>query len=109
MGSRSKKKNEPEALRIDGELTIFRAAELQPLLFADPAPTRIDLSGVTEFDTAGLQLLMVAHQTAHAAQRSLQLLAPSAAVCEVLELLNVTDFFGDALMPRASGALTARP
>ncbi len=109
MGSRSKKKNEPAPLRIEGELTIFRAAELQPLLFADPAPTQIDLSGVTEFDTAGLQLLMVAYRTARAAQRSLQLVAPSAAVCEVLDLLNVTDFFGDALMPRAPGASTARP
>jgi anti-anti-sigma regulatory factor len=66
-----KKKNESEGLRVEGELTIFRAAELMPVLLASPPHTRIDLSGVTEIDTAGLQLLMLARQAAAEAQREL--------------------------------------
>jgi anti-anti-sigma factor len=77
-------------LRIDGELTIFRAAELKPLLLSDPLPSAIDLSGVTELDTAGVQLLMLAKNTAQAQQRELRLVGHSQAVQEVLALLNLS-------------------
>ena len=83
-------------LRIEGELTIFRAAELKPLLLADPLPLQIDLSGVTEIDTAGVQLLMLAKNTARAQQRELRLVAHSPAVREVFGLLNLAACFGDS-------------
>ena len=86
------------ALRIDGELTIFRAAELKQVLLADPPPLEIDLSGVTEIDTAGVQLLMLAKKTAQAAGRELRLVAHSPAVIDVFELLNVAAYFGDPLV-----------
>ncbi|NVO07955.1 MAG: STAS domain-containing protein, partial [Rhodoferax sp.] len=70
-------------LRIEGELTIFRAAELKDVLSAEPRLQEIDLSGVTEMDSAGLQLLMAAKQAATAEQRTLRLVAHSAAVIEV--------------------------
>ena len=62
----------PPVLRIEGELTIFRAMELKPVMLADPLPEEIDLSGVTELDTAGVQLLMLAKRTALAQQRELR-------------------------------------
>ncbi len=100
-----KKKTEGSALRIEGELTIFRAAELMPQLLASPAPQTLDLSGVTEIDSAGLQLLMLAKKHARKEQRELQLVAHSAAVTEVFELLNVAAFFGDPLVvPPRPGA-----
>jgi anti-anti-sigma factor len=82
-------------------LTIFRAAELQGVLMADPAPQEIDLSGVTEMDSAGLQLLMAAKQAASAKQCTLRLVAHSAAVIEVFELLNVAAYFNDPLLMEA--------
>lgn len=85
-------------LRLEGELTIFRAAELKPVLLGDAPPTQVDLSAVSEIDTAGVQLLMVAKQAAQAQGRSLALINHSAAVIEVFELLNVTAFFGDPLV-----------
>ncbi len=88
-------------LRITGELTIFRAAELREQLLADPAPQEIDLSGVTEFDSAGLQLLMGAKQAATAQQRTLRLSGHSPAVLEVFELLNVAGYFNDPLVMEA--------
>jgi anti-anti-sigma regulatory factor len=54
-------------LRIEGELTIFRAMELKPVLLAVPPVDEVDLSGVTDLDTAGVQLLMLAKKTALAA------------------------------------------
>jgi anti-anti-sigma regulatory factor len=82
-------------LRIEGELTIFRATELKPVLLVTPPLTEIDLSGVTEIDTAGVQLLMLAKKTALAEGRELHLSGHSPAVMEVFELLNVAAYFGD--------------
>jgi anti-anti-sigma regulatory factor len=85
-------------LRIVGEFTIFRAAELKPLLLNEPAPSEIDLSGVSEIDTAGVQLLMLAKQSALARNSELRLTGHSPAVLEVFELLNVAAYFNDPLV-----------
>ena len=85
-------------LRIEGELTIFRAMELKPLMLAVPAVSEIDLSGVTDLDTAGVQLLMLAKKTALAQGRDVTLIGHSPAVIDVFELLNVAAYFGDALV-----------
>jgi len=90
--------NDTHILRIEGELTIFRAMELKLALLPVPPLTEIDLSGVTEIDTAGVQLLMLAKKTALAEGRELRLLAHSPAVIEVFELLNVAAYFGDPLV-----------
>ncbi len=88
-------------LHITGEFTIFRAAEFKPLLLDAPAPSEIDLSGVTEIDTAGVQLLMLAKQEALSQQRELRLVGHSPAVLEVFELLNVAAYFSDPLVMAA--------
>lgn len=86
---------------LDGEVNIYRAAELKHSVLAALRQSRvleIDLGGVTEFDTAGLQVLMLAKRTASAEQRELRLLHHSPAVVEVVELLNLGAFFGDAVL-----------
>jgi anti-sigma B factor antagonist len=88
----------PNTLRIDGELTIFRATELKPVLLPTPPLTDIDLSGVTDLDTAGVQLLMLAKKAALAEGRELRLVGHSPAVLDVFELLNVAAYFGDPLV-----------
>lgn len=93
-------------LAIDGEMTIYRAADLkQELVDAvrkNPV-LEVDLAGISELDTAGLQVLMVAKQAAAAAGHRLHLVAHSAAVIEIFEMLDVGAFFGDALlMPAAA-------
>jgi anti-sigma B factor antagonist len=88
-------------LRLDGELTIYRAAELKPLLLdavAEHAALEIDLSAVSEIDSAGVQLLMLAKRQAQALGRELRLAGHSAPVVEVFELLDLAAFFGDALV-----------
>lgn len=114
MTSAKKRKSAPPGMmNIQGELTIYRAAELKQELLAalaEPAGLEIDLSGVTDIDTAGLQLLMLAKKTAQAQQHELRLVAHSPAVIEIFELLNLAAYFGDPLViaPRNTTA-GARP
>ena len=89
-------------LRIEGELTIFRAMELKTEILSTPLPDEVNLAGVTEIDTAGVQLLMLAKRTALAQQHELHLVAHSPAVIEVFELLNVAGYFGDPLIMDSS-------
>lgn len=103
------KPKRPFVLRIEGEMSIFRAAELKSTLLAalDRTTTlEIDLSAVTEFDTAGVQLLMLTKKAAQAKRRELRLTAHSPPVLDVLELLNLAAYFGDPIVitPQTSGA-----
>jgi anti-sigma B factor antagonist len=83
------------AFAIEGELTIYRAAELKPALLEAAAgeTPAVDLSQVTEFDSAGLQLLLLAAREAQRRGKGLQLQAPSEAVREVLAMLDMADRF----------------
>ena len=91
-------------IAIDGELTIYRAADLKVTVLEAlrKSPVlEVDLSGVTELDTAGLQVLMLAKQTAQAEQRELRLVQHSPAVVEIFQMLDLGAFFGDALLIHA--------
>lgn len=95
------------ALRIDGEMTIYRAGELKQTLLdelalAGQGALDIDLAGVTEIDTAGVQLLMLAKKTAGERQCELRLGGHSEAVTQVFELLNLATYFGDPLVVAAA-------
>jgi anti-anti-sigma factor len=99
--SKEKRQGGVSALSIDGEMSIYRAAELKPMLLAalEESPVlELDLSGVTELDTAGVQLLLLLKQTAQIAQRELQLTARSPAVLDVFEMLNLGMVFGDPVV-----------
>lgn len=77
---------------IEGELTIYRAAELKPVLLEAVRPhdtPALDLSAVTEFDSAGLQLLLMARQEAQRLGKPLQVAGASPAVREVFALLGM--------------------
>ena len=81
------------SLRVQGEMTIYRAGELATSILSKlkkkPSAARLDLSEVTEIDSAGLQILLMANRMAMAAGSRLQLVAPSACVVEVLALCNL--------------------
>lgn len=91
-------------IALDGEITIYRAADLKVSVLDALRKSRtleIDLSAVTELDTAGLQVLMLAKQTAVAEQRELRLVQHSPAVVEIFEMLDLVAFFGDAVLIHA--------
>ena len=98
------------AFRVDGELTIYRAAEIRESLQAALArlavgdDLQIDLSAVTEMDCAGVQLLLAARKTAHAGGRAVRIAKRSPAVHEVFDTLQLAACFGDEL-PSPSAAI----
>lgn len=80
-------------LRVDGEMTIYRANEIAQTLLASvraqAGDVTLNLSDVTEFDTAGLQLVLMARRIAEANGHRLEVAQPSECVAEVLKLCNV--------------------
>lgn len=80
-------------LAVEGEMTIYRAEELHPVLLdavrTIDAPT-LDLSQVTEFDCAGMQLLLVARREARRLGKALALRDASPAVCDAFAMLGMT-------------------
>jgi anti-sigma B factor antagonist len=79
-------------IRVSGELTMHHAEAMAPLLLAslptDGSMAQLDLSDVSELDTAGLQLIMAAHRETVNRFGSLTIVAASQAVRETLELFR---------------------
>lgn len=92
--------------RVSGEMTIYHAAEMKGELlpcFDTSMEVEIDLSEVSEIDTAGFQLLLLAKREAANGGRLLRLVAHSPATMEVLDLLGMASYFGDpVVMPRVT-------
>jgi anti-sigma B factor antagonist len=76
---------QPRALVLPAELTIYHAATIRGDLAAAVAAgqRQFDLGHVTEFDSAGLQLLLAARRSVAAAGALLELSNPSRAVLDV--------------------------
>ena len=84
------------AVAIEGEMNIYRAVELKARLMKalDEADSiDLDLSGVSEFDSAGLQLLLLAWKEAGKNNKKLTFSATSAPVDTVVELFNLGGLF----------------
>jgi anti-sigma B factor antagonist len=86
-------------IRVTGEMTVYTAGQIkEPLLDAitdAPANIQLDLSEVSELDTAGVQLLLLIRRAALASGRNLQLGAESAIVRDVLTLCGAIGLLTD--------------
>ena len=86
---------------IAGTMTIYDAADHKKELlnaFNTSDELEIDLSGVSEMDTAGVQLLVLLKREAFKDGKQVRLVAHSAASLEVLEIYNLGAYFGDQLV-----------
>jgi anti-anti-sigma factor len=98
-------------LQLVGEMTIYTAADLQPQLLdalVTGAELEVDLSQVSELDTAGVQQLLLAAREATRLGKALRLLAPNAVTREVLELYRLEASLG-ALVVTPAHAPEASP
>lgn len=90
-----------ETRSIAGELTIYTAAtekqNLQEALDLND-DLEINLSQVSEMDSAGLQVLIVLKQEAAKRNKKLRYSMHSKAVLDILELSNMTASFGDQIV-----------
>jgi anti-anti-sigma factor len=87
-------------LSLSEDMTIYNALPIKEKLLAaleGCQELELDLSGVGEIDTTGVQLLILAKQEASRLLKSLRLVAHSASVREVLDFYNVVAYFGDPL------------
>ena len=89
-------------LAVEGEMTIYTAAENKAALFEhldDCEELELDLSAVNEIDSAGLQILLVLKREAAVAGRQLRLVNHSQAVFEVLDRFNTSRRFTTSALP----------
>ena len=89
------------SLTVNGDLTIYHAAEIKQRLIDSvraSAVLELDLSQVGEMDTAGFQLLALAKRESQKLGHALRIVGHSPAVREVIEFLNMVAFFGDPLV-----------
>jgi anti-anti-sigma factor len=102
-----------ESLRIaiEGEMTIYRAAELKDELLCavEHAPSiEVALDAVTEIDSAGFQLLALLKRECARAGKRVVFTRHSAPVLRILDLCNTVAAFGDPLVLSGSGAAPDR-
>ncbi|GMR08520.1 MAG: hypothetical protein BMS9Abin26_1525 [Gammaproteobacteria bacterium] len=80
--------------KIDGDMTIYTAAEMKDKLLKKLGGCQameLDLSQVTELDTAGFQLLVMLRREAEHSETSLLMKNHSSAVQDVFGLYHVSE------------------
>lgn len=88
-------------IAVNGEMTIYAALELKDKLLLPLAQCKaveINLAGVSEIDSAGLQLLILAKNEAQARGKTLSITAHSPCVLDILDLCDLEGFFGDTVL-----------
>lgn len=88
------------ACTVPPDMTIALAAENHArLLAALPAlvaDSRLDMGGVTDFDSSGVQLLLALRASLAAEGRTLQIVQPSAVVRDALEVFGLSQTLATA-------------
>lgn len=88
-------------LILDGPMTIYRVGEIKAQLvnaLATSSILEIDLSHVSEMDTAGFQLLVMAKRESQRVGHTLRIVAHSQPVRDVIDFYNMDAFFGDPMI-----------
>jgi len=85
-------------ISIDGEMSVFTIRDiatrlLEPL--SNGVGMEIDLTGVTEIDSAGLQLMIAVKKMASDHELPLRFVGHSSSVIRILDLCDLVGFFGD--------------
>jgi anti-anti-sigma factor len=88
-------------LQMEGEFTIYHALDIKDGLMAHLAVNNeieLDLSGVTEMDTAGFQLLLATKREGTRLGKVVRYVSHSQATLEVIDLYDMAAQFGDPLL-----------
>lgn len=87
--------------QVNGEMTIYTATECRNLLqqcLQSCEQAEINLSGVTEIDSAGVQLLIQAKREGVRLGKSIKLVSHSPSVMEIIDLFQLAPEFGDMMI-----------
>lgn len=97
----AKTKNGICRLQLKGEMTIYTALEMKAQMMLHLGKAKeleVDLSQVTEIDSAGLQLLILLKRETASQHAVLRLTAHSTPVTDVIDTLNLASYFGDPMV-----------
>ena len=93
-------------IAIHDEMTIYNAHSLKEMFLecchSGTQELQVDLSAVTEIDSAGVQLLLLLKLEAQKHGFTLRLFRHSEAVIDVFELLKLSLYFGDPIVIHAN-------
>lgn len=96
-----RKRSTVTRIDIGGEFSIFTATALRQRLLDAIAASKeveVDLSQVSEIDSAGIQLMVAAKREAAARDKPLRFTGHSPAVFDIIELYDLSDHFGDPVL-----------
>jgi anti-sigma B factor antagonist len=100
-----RKRNNHIAVSVQGEVGIYTVSRLKEELLRHLKSVQsmeIDLSDVSEMDTAGFQLFVALKREVVKSGKSLSLAGHSPAVLRILDLYGAIGFFGDKIKVPAS-------
>jgi anti-anti-sigma factor len=92
---------------VHGELTVSTGADVRDDLLSalDTADeVEVDLTRVTEIDSAGIQIMIAAKREASARGKSLRFFGHSAAVVDALDLTDLAGYLGDPVVLQSPAA-----
>ena len=101
MQAELEKQNGLCILHLSGDIVLSHAEEAKNLMLDALAGCReleVDLSQISDMDSAGLQLLIMLKRQARARQKVLRLVRHSETVIDMLETVNLVGYFGDPLV-----------
>ncbi|EEF26708.1 conserved hypothetical protein [Ricinus communis] len=90
-----------QRLAIQDDMTIYNAPEQKTRLLTALSgcdELELDLSQISDMDTAGFQLLVLAKREAIRAGKALNVVEHSKAVTDLLDLYNMASYFGDPVV-----------
>lgn len=104
----SKQTNGVLQVSIQDDMTIYTVHELKEAFLnycnSGVPEVLVDLSDVTELDSAGLQLLLLLKSESKKRAFNLRIVGHSQAIIEVFELLKLSMYFGDPVVIPAEWA-----
>ena len=84
-------------LSVEGDLTIYTVALAKQTLLEDyenfSSPVALDLKGVSEIDTAGLQLLLFTHKVLNGINKPVHVTKSNEHVDAILTNMDVATYF----------------
>ncbi len=100
MEIEQKRQDDTCILFLTGDLTIYHAETLRNSIaaqFENCSRTAIDLSGIAETDTAGIQVLIWAKKESERKNHPIKLINHSPAIIRAIDLMGLIGFFGDKI------------
>ena len=100
MDVQIQEKGEHSIVNLKGELTIYFAAQTLDAIYDTLNKTdkiAIDLSGILEADTSGIQALVVIKREAMRRQKTVKYVNHSEIIVRLIDLLGLVGLFGDKI------------